>query len=213
MKNLRKHLGLATLLVAIVGMLMLTSGCSNERAVNQESPVIERAVNPQSIREGAENLIDFQEEYKQLDSDCAELPSDLPSGVTIKEVSGFFETKTDIPFELLVHEVLDTLINSYAPDDYYIDGTGLHWRGSNEPDIPVTSGDCYHPYGFSIVGWTHFVYWFSYRPPSYDAFMAWFPIYAQPYGSNGILVQKRDMCLICGCNPICVLIWTRICAK
>jgi len=42
MKNLSKHLGLATLLVAIVGMLMLTSSCSNEKAVNQESPVIEQ---------------------------------------------------------------------------------------------------------------------------------------------------------------------------
>ena len=41
MRNLSKHLGMATLLVAIVGMLMLTSGCDTNKAVNQESSVIE----------------------------------------------------------------------------------------------------------------------------------------------------------------------------
>jgi len=117
------------------------------------------------------------------------------------------------PLELLVPEALEDLINLYSPDEYYINKAGLHWGHPKIEDIPVTMGNCYHPYGFSIVGGFHFAYWFSYRPSSYDAYMAWIPIYAQPYGSNGILVQKRDMCWICGCNPICVLIWTWICAK
>lgn len=82
---------------------------------------------------------------------------------------------------------------------------------SNEEEFVAQA--CYFPYSFSIVNSSHFVYWFSYRPASYNAYMAGIPIYAQPYGSNGILVQKRDICWLCNCNPWCALLWTYICAK
>ena len=83
-----------------------------------------------------------------------------------------------------------------------------------DEDMPdAISQSCYSPYAFTVVGGYHFAYWFFYRPPSYNAYMAGFPIYAQPYGSTGILVQKRDICLICGCNPVCALVWTYICSK
>jgi len=144
--------------------------------------------------------------------DCPDFPEVLPAGITIEDVKGSLDKKAIVPFQMLIPEVLEELGSSFRPEEYYIDTSGLHW-GHPKNIAEKVSGDCYHPYGLSIVGGFHFVYWFSYRPPSYNAYMAWIPIYAQPYGSNGILVQKRDICWICNCNPWCALLWTWICAK
>ncbi|MFA6553304.1 MAG: hypothetical protein WCT27_02665 [Patescibacteria group bacterium] len=145
--------------------------------------------------------------------ECIDFPQELPAGISIGEIEKSLESRTDIPFGMLIPQVLEELGSSYSPEEYYIDSSGLHWGHAKRVAELTAAGDCYHPYGLSIVGTFHFVYWFSYRPSSYNAYMSWIPIYAQPYGPNGILVQKRDICWICGCNPVCALLWTWICAK
>jgi len=152
-------------------------------------------------------------EFGEAVPDCNNFPEVLPSGTAIEDIKKSLVAKADIPLGMLVPEVLEDLGSSYRPEEYYIDSSGLHWGQPKNIREQAALGNCYHPYGLSIVGSLHFVYWFSYRPPSYNAYMAWIPIYAQPYGSNGILVQKRDICWICGCNPLCALLWTWICAK
>lgn len=142
--------------------------------------------------------------------DSTDFPEMLPAGVVIEDVKKSLEVRNDLPLGMLVPEVLKDLGDSYSPEDYYIDSSGLHWGKPKRMAMQLAPGNYYHPYGFSIVGSFHFVYWFSTRPPSYNAYMAWIPIYAQPYGSNGILVQKRDICWICGCNPLSALLWTWI---
>jgi len=190
----RKLTLIVVLAMAIAGMLIPTS-CAKDTPVGVAS---------QEVKEGGNDI---------TMPDSTDFPEMLPAGVLIEDVKKSLEARNDLSLEMLVPEVLEVLGGSYTPEDYYIDSSGLHWGHPKKMAIQSVSGACYHPYGLSIVGSLHFVYWFSYRPPSYNAYMAWIPIYAQPYGSNGILVQKRDICLICGCNPLCTLLWTWICAK
>ena len=193
---LPKKLMLYALLMVIGVGLALIAGCSElNKSIDSDQPVSPN--------------IELGEEIPN----CNDYPETLPHGILVEDVKKYFDAKTDVGIELLIPEVLEALGGSYSPVEYYIDSSGLHWGHPKSVADPATLGGCYHPYGFSIVGSFHFVYWFSYRPPSYDAYMAWIPIYAEPYGANGILVQKRDICWICGCNPVCVLIWTWICAK
>jgi hypothetical protein len=179
------------LATAVLLLSILLAGCSD----GTKQPVA-----PSSKNEDTEHV-------------CAELPQILPTGYAIDDVKKLLIARTDAPLNTLVPEILDYLGNSYRPEDYYIDSLGLHWGKPKSISESAALGDCPHANGFSIVGSLHFVYWFPHRPASYNAYMAWIPIYAQPYGANGILVQKRDICWICGCNPVCALLWTWICAK
>lgn len=144
---------------------------------------------------------------------CIELPTVLPTGTTAGDIKKSLKAKDEIPLRMLVPEVLADLGSTYSPEEYFIDSSGLHWGQPKRMSTQTALGSCYNSYGFSIVGTFHFVYWFSYRPPSYDAYMFLNKIYAQPYGSNGILVQKRDICLNCACNPFCAIFGARVCAK
>lgn len=146
-------------------------------------------------------------------SRCIELPTELPSGITARDIKKSLKAKDEIPLQMLVPEVLEDLGSTYSPEAYFIDSLGLHWGHVKGVSSQAALGSCYYSYGFSIVGTFHFVYWFSYRPPSYDAYMFLNKIYAQPYGSNGILVQKRDICSNCACNPFCAIFGARVCAK
>lgn len=126
------------------------------------------------------------------------------------EIGEIIDSPRGIPVRLLSQEVLIEIAKRYGPEEYYIDDAGLHW---DEPEFDQSSTKgCYGSYGFSMVGY-HFVYWMYYRPPSYDTYIAWSKVWANPYGSNGVLVQKRDMCWICGCSPWCVKYWIKVCSK
>ena len=188
-----RKLFVAFSVLALLGLLGFVSGCNSNNNTSQ--------------------LVASSDEPENVAPDCVTLPETLPDGISLIHVKESLKNRSSIAFEELVPEVLQELGDSYAPEDYYIDSLGLHWGHPKRTASELAQGSCYHAYGFSIVGGLHFVYWFHYRPPSYDAFMAWIPIYAQPYDKNGILVQKRDICWICGCNPVCAMLWTWVCAK
>ncbi len=190
--------------LAMLLLLAAMTGCSDSDNLIQ---------NPETAVTQNEDAGDNNPpEFDEIITHCIELPTTLPSGITIVDIKKSLAARNNIAFEMLAPEVLAELNSSYDPEEYYIDSIGLHWGKPKYPISDVALGSCYRPYGFSIVNW-HFVYWFHYRPSSYDAYMAWVKIYAQPYGSNGILVQKRDICWICSCNPWCAQLWLRICAK
>ncbi len=153
------------------------------------------------------------ETVAEVISGCIELPSVLPEGSTTENIKKSLTARDDVPLQMLVPEVLEELGRRFSPEEYFIDSSGLHWGHAKREISQTALGSCYYSYGFSIVGTFHFVYWLSYRPPSYDAYMFLNKIYAQPYGSNGILVQKRDICSNCACNPFCAIFGARVCAK
>jgi hypothetical protein len=198
-----KQKKLLTAMMIFVVATLIVVGCSES----------DKSIDPKDNSIGVTDTVRYDENIDEAARTCTELPPELPEGVLLSDVNSRLHAKEQIPFEMLAPEVLKTLAENVEPGAYYIDSLGLHWGHPKKTAQQLAAGNCYHAYGFSIVGSLHFVYWFHYRPPSYDAYMAWIKIYAQPYGSNGILVQKRDICWICGCNPFCALLWTWVCAK
>lgn len=72
---------------------------------------------------------------------------------------------------------------------------------------------CVRPTSFWVKNSWEFVYVFNSRPPSYDAFIGWVKVQANPYDRRSVLIQKRDICAFCGCNLWCVKSNLKLCAK
>lgn len=196
-KSLTKSFLAWLMLIAAVCVLVLALGVTQGCDKNTHS---------------TEPVVSNQEAAPQV-SGCIELPETLPQGVSVSDVTQSLKARNNVPFNLLVPAVLDELGTAYSPEEYWIDSSGVHWGNPKEMLAQAAQGSCYWANGFSLVGLFHLVYWLPYRPPSYDAYMYGFKIRADPYGTYGVLVQKRDLLWICGFNPICGLIGTHVCAK
>lgn len=72
---------------------------------------------------------------------------------------------------------------------------------------------CYTPYRVTIEGWLHFAYWLTYRPNPYIVNVNGHPVGADPIGANGVLIQKRDICAYCGCNPLGCMPTIKVCGR